>query len=106
MKNGKLKRNLEIYDLLKKDSMTRAAKQKVKLAAKSLLQRLLKEHPKVLVQVWHKDSQTKSIVRSAVEQVLDDNPPHSYGHLIFKKKCDDVFKMIVRYADREVKWAA
>ncbi|MDM8555466.1 type I restriction endonuclease subunit R [Desulfococcaceae bacterium HSG7] len=96
---------LEIYDLLKKESMTRADKQKVKLAAKSLLQRLLKKHPKVLVQDWHKDSQTKTIVRSVVVDVLDDNLPDSYDP-IFKEKCDDVFQMMVRYADRGLKWAA
>ena len=46
-----------------------------------------------------------TIVRSAVVDVLDDNLPGSYDS-IFKAKCDDVFKMMVRYADRGVKWAA
>ena len=88
----------ELYDLLKKDKMTREEKKKVKLAAKSLLHRLLEEHPKVLVQDWHKDSQTKSIVRSAVEQVLDEKLPDSYDRLLFKEKCDNVLEMMLQYA--------
>jgi|GEM_PF-4086622 type I restriction enzyme R subunit len=48
------------------DSMTQAETQQVRLAAKSLLNRLLEEHPKVLVQDWHKDSQSQKVVRATV----------------------------------------
>src|ERR1035441_8249321 len=61
---------LELFDLLKKDKMTNAETQKVKLAAKSLLHRLLEEQPKVLVQDWFKDSQSKGRVKDTVERVL------------------------------------
>ncbi len=40
---------LEVFDLLKKEKMTQAEEQKVKLAAKSLLERLTNGKPKVLV---------------------------------------------------------
>jgi type I restriction enzyme, R subunit len=43
---------LELYDTLKKQKLTKAEEQKVKLAAKHLITRLLDEHPKVLVQDW------------------------------------------------------
>ncbi|MDP6040660.1 MAG: hypothetical protein QGG64_19085 [Candidatus Latescibacteria bacterium] len=46
--------------------MTQAETQQVRLAAKSLLNRLLEEHPKVLVQDWHKDSQSQKVVRATV----------------------------------------
>ena len=46
---------LELFDLLKKERMTQEETRKVKLAAKSLLHRLLEEHPRVLVQDWYKD---------------------------------------------------
>ena len=40
--------------------------QRVKLAAQSLLQRLTKGKPRVLVEDWYKDSQTQAKMRSAV----------------------------------------
>lgn len=71
--------------------MTQAETQKVKLAAKALLHRLLEEQPKVLVQDWFKDSQTQKRVRAAVEKVLDKKLPDSYDRVLFKVKCDAVF---------------
>ena len=68
--------------------MTQDDTKKVKLAAGSLMHRLLEEHPKVLVQDWYKDSQSKEVVRLAVEQVLDKNLPDSYDRILFRKKCD------------------
>jgi hypothetical protein len=97
---------LELFDLLKKDKMTQKETQKVKLAAKSLLHRLLEERPKVLVQDWYKDTQTQKMVRSAVEQVLDSNLPESYDRVLFREKCDNVFYLMLDYASHGRKWAA
>jgi type I restriction enzyme, R subunit len=106
VREGLTEDELELYDLLKKDKMTREETKKVKLAAKSLLYRLREEHPKVLVQDWHKDSQTKAIVRSTVEQVLHEKLPDSYDRPLFKEKCDNVFDMMLQYAGSGRKWAA
>jgi type I restriction enzyme R subunit len=106
IREGLSEDELELYDLLKKEKMTRDEEQKVKLAAKALLHRLLEEHPRVLIQDWYKDSQTKIIVRSTVEQVLHDKLPESYDRSIFKKKCDNVFNMMLQYANSGRKWAA
>ncbi len=97
---------LELFDLLKKDKMTQEETQKAKLAAKSLLHRLLEEHPKVLVQDWYKDTQTKKQVRATVEQVLDSNLPESYDRVLFREKCDNVFYLMMDYASHGRKWAA
>lgn len=97
---------LELFDLLKKDKMTQEEIQNVKLAAKSLLHRLLQEHPRVLVQDWYRDTQSQKIVRSAVEQVLNSNLPESYDRLLFKEKCDNVFYLMLNYASSGRKWAA
>lgn len=97
---------LELFDLLKKDGLTQDETQKVKLAAKGLLHRLLDESPKVLVQDWYKDNQTQRIVRSAVEQVLDSNLPDSYDRVLFRQKCDNVFDLMLDYASHGKKWAA
>ncbi len=97
---------LELFDLLKQDKMTQEEIQKVKLAAKHLLRRLLEEHPKVLVQDWFKDSQTQKQVRTAVEKVLDDTLPASYDREIFRKKCNNVYELILDHASKGRKWAA
>ncbi|MBU5611620.1 type I restriction endonuclease subunit R [Geomonas azotofigens] len=105
-REGLTEDELELFDLIKKDSMTKAEEQKVKLAAKALLHRLLEEQPKVLVQDWFKDSQTQKQVRGAVEQVLDNKLPDSYDRVLFKVKCDAVFETMLTYATSGMKWAA
>ena len=77
----------------------------VRLAAKSLLHRLLEEHPRVLVQDWYKDGQSKRKVLSAVEEVLHTNLPESYDRVLFKEKCDNVFYLMLDYASHGRKWA-
>ncbi len=64
------------------------------------------EHPKVLVQDWWKDGQTQRQVKAAVEQVLDEDLPDSYGRILFKKKSDNVFNLIVDFAVQGKKWVA
>ena len=86
--------------------MTMAEEQKVKLAAKHLIRRLLEGHPKVLVQDWWKDGQTLRQVKSAVEEVLDQELPESYDRMAFKEKCDNVVALIVDFAANGRKWAA
>ena len=106
VREGLTEDELELFDLLKKDKMTLEETKKVKLAAKSLLHRLLDEHPKVLVQDWYKDQQSKKVVRATVEQVLDQNLPDSFDRVLFKEKCDNVFEMMLDYAAQGRKWAA
>jgi len=71
IREGLTEDELELFDLLKKNKMTQEETGKVRLAAKSLLYRFHEESPKVLVQDWFKDVQSKSRVRSTVESVLD-----------------------------------
>jgi type I restriction enzyme R subunit len=98
---------LEIFDLLCKESMTQAETQKVKLAARALLYRLLEESPKVLVQDWYKTDQTRRIVRAAVAEVLDrELPQETYERALFQTKCDNVFHLVLDYAAQGNRWAA
>lgn len=106
IREGMTDDELELYDLLKKEKMTAEETQKVKLAAKKLLHRLVQETPKVLVQDWYKDSQSKKVVRATVEQILDQNLPESFDRMLFKEKCDNVFELMVDYAVQGRKWAA
>jgi type I restriction enzyme R subunit len=95
VREGLTEDELEIFDLLRKDKMTKGETQKVKLAAKSLLQRLLKEPPPVLIQDWFKDSQSKERVKSTVQEVLNVHLPESYDRALFTKKCDTVFELML-----------
>jgi len=106
LREGLTEDELELFDILKKDKMTKEETQKVRLAAKSLLHRLCEEKPKVLVQDWFKDSQTKRKVQSAVEEVLNIHLPESYDRVVFKEKCDNVLDLMLNYAIQGIKWAA
>ena len=78
----------------------------MKLAAKSLLHRLLYEQPKVLVQDWFKTDQTRRIVRSAVAEVLDrELPVDSYDRGLFQTTCDNVFHLVLDHAAQGRRWA-
>lgn len=106
IREGLTEDELELFDLLKKDKMTSDETQTARLAAKALLHRLIEESPKVLVQDWFKDLQSKSRVRSAVETVLDTHLPKSYNRIVFTEKCNNVFDLMVNYASQGLKWAA
>jgi len=104
-REGLTEDELEIYDILKKEKMTIEETNKVKLAAKSLLQRLKSERPRVLVQDWYKDSQSQAKMKTAVEEVLDKNLPDTYDRHLFQNKRDNVYDLIFEYSMRKVKWA-
>ena len=106
IREGLTQDELELYDILKKDKMTKTEEQRVKLAAKALLHRLLEEQPKVLLQDWYKDSQSQSRVRSAVEEVLDHSLPETYDKDIFQQKCRVTYNLIYDYALKGIKWVA
>ncbi|GAK56085.1 type I site-specific deoxyribonuclease HsdR [Candidatus Vecturithrix granuli] len=106
VREGLTEDELELFDLLKKDKMTKDEKQKVKLAAKALLHRLLEESPRVLVQDWYKDTQTQARVKSAVEEVLDQNLPDTYDKDVFQAKCQIIFDLVYDYSSKGEKWAA
>jgi type I restriction enzyme R subunit len=106
IREGLSEDELEIFDLLKKDKMTKEETQRVRLAAKSLLHRLLSEPPPVLIQDWFKDSQSKERVKSTVQEVLNVHLPESYDRALFTKKCDTVFELMLNYASQGLKWAA
>jgi type I restriction enzyme R subunit len=107
LREGLTEDELEIFDLLRKESMTLDETQKVKRAAKALLRRLQDEQPKVLVQDWYKTDQTRRIVRSTVAEVLDrELPVESYDRALFQTTCDNVFHLVLDYSAQGRKWAA
>lgn len=97
---------LELFDLLKQEKMTVKETQRVKLATRDLLKRLLEEQPSILVQDWFRDEQSKIKVKHAVEEVLDKDLPKSYDRVLFKSKYEAVFNLMYEQACKGRKWAA
>ncbi len=106
IREGLTEDELELFDLIKKNSMTKDEEQQVRLAARALLHRLREESPKVLVQDWFKDGQSRARVRTAVEVVLHSKLPESYDHALFTQKCGSVFDVMLNYASQGQKWVA
>lgn len=106
IREGLTKDELEMFDILKKEKMTKEDEIKIKNAAKKLLKRLLEERPKVLVMDWFKDSQSQARVRSAIEDVLDHELPVSYDKPMFRDRCSKVYGLLVNNAYQGLRWAA
>jgi type I restriction enzyme R subunit len=107
IRKGLTEDELEIYDILCKEKMSKAEEKQVRLAAKALLKRLTEEHPNVLVQDWYKDTQTRLSVRDEVGAILDKYlPVESYDKNTFVEKRDNVFELALDLAINGLKWAA
>lgn len=91
-REGLTEEELELFDLLKKEKLTKEEEQNVKLAAKNLLHRLRDERPNVLINDWHKDIQSKLNVQATIKKVLDASLPQTYDRAIYSNKCDAVFE--------------
>lgn len=104
IKEGLTPDELELFDLLKQDKLTQTETQNVKLAAKQLIKRLKQGKPRVLVQDWWKDTRTRKTVQTTIEEILDDTLPDSYNRVIFKEKCDRIFKLMLDFAITDRKW--
>ena len=106
VREGLSKDELELFDVLKKERMTKPEEVKVKNAAKHLLKRLVEEQPKVLIQDWFKDSQSQIKVKSAIEKVLDTDLPETYDKELFQNKSQKLYDLVYEYASRGLKWAS
>ena len=105
IREGLTEDELELFDLLKKDKMTKDEEQAVKLAAKLLLRRLKEEQPKVLVQNWHLDNQSRKRVNKTIEEILNEKLPPSYNKEQFKEKRDIILDTMIDYASRGRKYS-
>ncbi len=100
-REGLTENELEIFDLIKKENLTKDEEQKVKLSAKNLLHKLKDEKPTVLITDWYKDSQTRLQVQTAIKKVLDETLPASYDRALYSHKCDIVFDHFISIAQNE-----
>ena len=105
IREGLTEEELELFDLMKKEKVTKAEEQALKNAAQMLLKRLREEKPVVLVQDWHRDQQSQTKVKSAIEKVLDKNLPESYDRPTFSQVCDRIYNLIFERASQGLGWA-
>lgn len=105
-REGLTRDELELFDILKKEKMSKDEEVRVKNAARHLLKRLIEEQPKVLVQDWFKDTQSQIRVRSAIDEVLDDELPDTYQKELFRQKSLKLFDLVFEYSSKGLKWAA
>jgi type I restriction enzyme R subunit len=98
IREGLTEEELELFDLMRKEKITKAEELALKNAAKMLLKRLREEKPVVLVQNWEKDFQSQTKVKSAIEETLDQNLPAGYDRLSFKQVCDRIYNLIFERA--------
>lgn len=106
IREGLTEDELEVFDLLLKDKLTKKEEQQVKLAAKDLIIALVNASPKVLVQDWWRDAQSKAKVRALLETVLDNELPESYDPQVFKNKVVKVFDLLQDLAMNDERWAS
>ncbi len=101
---GLTESELEIFDLIKKENLTKKEEEKAKNAAKHLLKRLREDKPTVLIHDWYKDNQTRIVVKDAIQRVLDVELPDTYDRSVFNAKCDSVYDHLYKQAidDRAV----
>lgn len=98
VREGLTEEELEIYDLLKKDNLTKKEEQQVKLSAKKLYEAINREDSGTKVIDWYKDEQPRQRVKSRIEEILDNYLPNSYNKDIFNIKSDIIFTHIIEEA--------
>jgi len=92
-KNEMTEEEQELFDLLKKEKLNKEEEKSVRLAAKSLLEKLYDAKNKILIQEWHKEKATQEKVKREIQLVLGNLLPEtSYDRLIFSQKVDVAFQ--------------
>lgn len=96
---GLTEEELEIFDILRKDNLSKSEELKVKAAAKDLLDKLKSNQKTLLTTDWYKDSSKKKSFELFVRDTLNATLPESYDRITFQEKnsllCD---RLIVRAA--------
>ena len=97
---GLTEAELEIFDLLFQEKLTKEEKQKVKLAAKTLLEKLKDNEVqrKILVTDWFRHTQTQGKVKDMISDVLDILPATTYTLPIFHEKVNAVYNHLYKTA--------
>ncbi|MEA4826899.1 MAG: type I restriction endonuclease subunit R [Clostridium sp.] len=96
---------LEIFDLLRKEKLTKDEEKRVKLAAKMLYETLTLKKTELFIVGWQNDPQPKEKVKHEIINVLDSFLPDTYGRDIFTQKSNIIYEHIVDQAIMGFNWA-
>lgn len=92
-KNEMSEAEQELFDLLKKEKLTKEEEKNVKLAAKTLLEKLFDAQNKILIQEWHKEKASQEKVKREIQLILGKYlPDPGYDRLLFSEKVDVTFQ--------------
>jgi type I restriction enzyme R subunit len=97
---------LAIFDLLRKDPLTKNEEQRVKLAAKSLYKTLCDRKSELFIVGWQDDPQPLEKVRAAIQDSLDNHLPECYDSDLFKAKRDVICNFLIDQARAGHGWVA
>ncbi|PHO11797.1 deoxyribonuclease [Malaciobacter marinus] len=89
---------LEIFDLLRKEKLTKDEIYKVKKAAKSLLKTLSDKKRELFIENWYKDRQKQELVEDTIRTIMLENLPQSYKDVFVSKK-NKIFNHIHNLAE-------
>lgn len=83
---GLTEEELEIFDILRKDNLSKSEELKVKSAAKDLLEKLKSNQKQLFTTDWYKDSSKKKSFELFVRDTLNITLPESYDRITFQEK--------------------
>lgn len=96
---------LEIFDILKKDKMSKEETVQVKNCAKALLAKMKEKKAELFPLLWYKDSSLQRNVFMFIGDELDRFLPKSYDNDIFKEKKTRVYQQILLRASENRMYA-
>jgi type I restriction enzyme R subunit len=105
-KSGMSEDQQELFDLLKKNKLTKDEEKKVKFAATDLLSVLFDAKNKILIQEWHKEKATQERVKREIQKILNNDLPESYDRNIFAEKTEIIFQHFYNLAEQGRGFAA
>ncbi|MFZ4412025.1 MAG: type I restriction endonuclease subunit R [Bacteroidales bacterium] len=92
-KNEMTEEEQELFDLLKKEKLTKEEEKSVRLAAHTLLEKLFDAKNKILIQECWKEKATQEKVKREIQLVLEEFlPVITYDRMIFSQKVDIAFQ--------------
>ncbi len=95
IREGLTEEELELFDLLKKDKLTKEEEKQVKLSAQKLYELIISDDSDIKTVDWYKDEQPREKVKSKIINILDRFLPVSYTKDLFVAKTDLVFTHII-----------
>lgn len=91
-KSGMSEEEQELFDLLKKEKLSQKEEKEVKLAAHTLLEKVMDSKNRIFLPEWHKEKASQEKVKHEIQKILNETLPQSYDRDIFTKKTDIIFQ--------------